>query len=142
MIMMKYLRVSRNLSLRDVEKLTGISSSHLSRLENKERCYSGTVMNTLADFYGVQPEILTLEHDLVKDEGDIFAEITKRDSKKDLSKKIVFYSHKYNEVLFLLSKIKYEEELDFVKNFLEKLIELQSSKRTRTKITDKNEDEN
>lgn len=142
MIMMKYLRISRKLSLREVEKMTGISTSHLSRLENRERCYSGKLMHSLAEFYGVKPEVLTMEHDAVKDESDVFVEITNKHPKEELDRKVTFYSYKYNEVLQLITKLKFEEELEFTKIFLENLIKLQLTNRSRTKIVEKIDEEN
>lgn len=141
MIMMKYLRVNRNLSLRDVEKMTGISSSHLSRLENRERCYSGNVMHTLAEFYGVQPEILTLEHDLVQDDGDVIVDITQRHPKEIASKTVSFYANDYTKALQLLSKIKFKEDLEMVEVMLEKIVALQLTNRPRTKIVPKDDNE-
>lgn len=140
--MMKYLRVNRNLSLRDVKKMTGISSSHLSRLENRERCYSGNVMHTLAEFYGVTPEILTLEHDLVQDEGDVIVEISQRHPKEIASKTVSFYSNDYTKALQLLSKIKFKEDLEMVEVMLEKIVSLQLTNRSRTKIIFKNYETN
>ncbi|WP_055068964.1 helix-turn-helix domain-containing protein [Clostridium massiliamazoniense] len=56
---LKELRQSRGLSLRDLEKKTGISKTSLSRLENGERSGTLEALSSLADFYGVSLDYIT-----------------------------------------------------------------------------------
>ncbi len=56
------LRQRKNLSLRDVERDTGVSNAYVSQLENgKIRAPSPVVLNKLAGLYGVQYAVLMKE---------------------------------------------------------------------------------
>jgi len=52
---LKDYRTKKGLSLRDVEKLTGISNSHISLLERGFRKPSLDVINKLAKAYNIKP---------------------------------------------------------------------------------------
>lgn len=56
------LRQRQNLSLRDVERDTGVSNAYISQLENgKIKAPSPVVLNKLAQLYGVKYAILMKE---------------------------------------------------------------------------------
>lgn len=54
----KVIREAKNLTLRDVEKETGISNAYLSQLENnKIKSPSYSVIKQLCDFYGIKTDM-------------------------------------------------------------------------------------
>jgi transcriptional regulator with XRE-family HTH domain len=54
--MVKYLRSKRNLSLRQMKEMTGISESYINRIENGNReCPSYPIIEKLASALGVEP---------------------------------------------------------------------------------------
>lgn len=56
---LKELRLSQGLSLRELEKKTGISNSGLSKLESGQSNGTVEVLKTLADFYNVSLDYIT-----------------------------------------------------------------------------------
>ena len=56
---LKELRLSKGLSLRELEKKTGISNSGLSKLESGQSNGTVEVLKTLADFYDVSLDYIT-----------------------------------------------------------------------------------
>lgn len=113
---LKAAREKLNLTLRDVDKATGISSAYISQLENDHvKNPSASVLYNLAEAYGLQMNDLLRAAGIIKaSSGDSGSTPTKgvdsgiNAEDEDLAKRIAFYAKN-------LSNDQQEELIAFIK---------------------------
>lgn len=113
---LKAAREKLNLTLRDVDKATGISSAYISQLENDHvKNPSASVLYNLAEAYGLQMDDLLRAAGIMKAEsGNSSSVVTKSANTgsnaedEDLAKRIAFYAKN-------LTNDQQEELIEFIK---------------------------
>lgn len=113
---LKEVREKLNLTLRDVDKATGISSAYISQLENDHvKNPSASVLYNLAEAYGLQMNDLLRAAGIMKggaaDSSLLIDKSAKPDNDaedEDLAKRIAFYAKN-------LSNDQQKELIEFIK---------------------------
>lgn len=97
---LKYLRLKNHLSLRQLDKMCGITNSVLSCLENGKRMFRLSHIDTLTDFFKVSSDFLLGKSDygIIVELKNSFAVISKSDYEKYLEKDMLKEYVEFNSV--------------------------------------------